>query len=150
MTNSPGLHPLRPSSHPNSSTGASFFFSIQKEKLPFQSFIRNEHDTLSLIPRTRDCNWEQDLTVLKIQPYRSGTSKDLGQLLASASQSLTPVAAMSSTAKEVIKQTKARIKGIISPLTHTQGCVQLSEGSSFPGPWGTLPTPGHRVSSLLQ
>lgn len=54
-------------------------------------------------------------------------TKDIAQLSASALQSLTPVAAMNSPAKEVIKQTKARIKGIMSPPTHSEGCLQLSE-----------------------
>lgn len=50
---------------------------------------------------------------------------------------------MNTTAKEVIKQTKARIKGIISPPTHTEGYSQPSEGSSFHDPWSTFPTPRH-------
>lgn len=39
---------------------------------------------------------------------------NLGQLSVSFLQSLTPVATMTSPAKEAIKQTKARIKGIMS------------------------------------
>lgn len=77
-------------------------------------------------------------------------TKDIGQLSASALQSLTPVVAMNSIAKEVITQTKARIKGIMSPPTHTEGPLQLSEGSSFHGLWSTVSTHGHHVSSLPQ
>lgn len=120
----------------------------------FWTFTRNEHNTLSVIPRTRGCNVEQDLTVLKVQPHRfyspTGMTKDVGQLSASALQTLTPVTAMNSTAKEVIKQTKARIKGIMSPPTHTEGCLQLSEGRSFHGLWSTCSTHGHHISSLQQ
>lgn len=56
---------------------------------------------------------------------------------------------MNSTAKEVIKQTKARIKGIISPPTHTEGCSQLSEGLSFHDPQSTFPTPRHSEFPLF-
>lgn len=66
-------------------------------------------------------------------------------------QSLTPVAVTNCTAKEVIKQTKARIKGIMSPLTHTERRLSpTAEGSSFHGPWSALPTCGHHGSSLPQ
>ncbi|CAK7296639.1 hypothetical protein VULLAG_LOCUS5567 [Vulpes lagopus] len=47
--------------------------------------------------------------VLKVQPYRSGMTKDIAQLSASALQSLTPVAAMNSPAKECLRKVHNKI-----------------------------------------
>lgn len=162
VTNAIGLHPLCPPFHPISSIVASSLDLEGGAALPdwFLDFYQKRTAYLISHPQDKELQWGtrphgiEGPALQVLQPYRSysptGMTKDLGQISASALQSLTPVAAMNSTAKEVIKQTKARIKGIMSPPTHTEVCLQLSERSFFHGPWSTLSTHGHHVSSLHQ